>query len=239
MSRTIGSRLAIALICGLGSVAASLAAEPPAKTGEKRDTMIYVRSGPPGAKVLLDNKEIGKTNGLFRVEAGVATIILELEGHGQVKKQVSIRADGITRIEIELKPQNDDSNDKKTAASGPTTESMRKLAARIADGDPKAFDELRATADERRQRQPAAEPLRRYDEVARLVTGSATATAEAGIEWVRALVTKLGFPGLGQYGLTREHTAELVGKAAQASSMKANPITLTPDELASILERAL
>ena len=44
MSRTIGSRLAIALICGLGSVAASLAAEPPAKTGEKRDTMIYVRS---------------------------------------------------------------------------------------------------------------------------------------------------------------------------------------------------
>ena len=90
-----------------------------------------------------------------------------------------------------------------------------------------------------RERQPAAEPLRRYDEVARLVTGSATATAEAGIEWVRALVTNLGIPGLGQYGLTREHTAELVGKAAQASSMKANPITLTPDELASILERAL
>jgi alcohol dehydrogenase class IV len=90
-----------------------------------------------------------------------------------------------------------------------------------------------------RQRQPASEPLRRYDEVARLVTGSGTATAEAGIEWVRKLVTNLRIPGLGQYGLKREYTAELVGKAAQASSMKANPITLTPEELAWVLERAL
>jgi alcohol dehydrogenase class IV len=90
-----------------------------------------------------------------------------------------------------------------------------------------------------RQREPAAEPLRRYEEVARLVTGNASATAEAGIEWVRELVAKLRIPGLGQYGLKREHTAELVGKAAQASSMKANPIALTTDELAGILERAL
>jgi alcohol dehydrogenase class IV len=90
-----------------------------------------------------------------------------------------------------------------------------------------------------RQRQPAAEPLRRYDEVARLVTGSSTATAEAGIEWVRKLVANLNIPRLGQYGLTQEHVAELVGKAAQASSMKANPITLTSEELTAILEQAL
>jgi alcohol dehydrogenase class IV len=90
-----------------------------------------------------------------------------------------------------------------------------------------------------RQRQPAAESLRRYDEVARLVTGNATATAEAGIEWVRKLVTNLKIPGLGQYGLKREHTADLVKKASQASSMKANPIALTPDELSGILECAL
>ena len=90
-----------------------------------------------------------------------------------------------------------------------------------------------------RQRQPAAETLRRYEEVARLVTGSATATAEAGIEWVRKLVANLKIPGLGHYGLKREHTAELVEKASQASSMKANPIALTPAELAGILERAL
>ena len=90
-----------------------------------------------------------------------------------------------------------------------------------------------------RQRQPAAESLRRYDEVARLVTGDAAAAAEAGIEWVRKLVTSLRIPGLAQYGLKREHVADLVKKASQASSMKANPIALTPDELAGILECAL
>jgi alcohol dehydrogenase class IV len=90
-----------------------------------------------------------------------------------------------------------------------------------------------------RQRLPGADSLRRYDEVARLVTSSATATAEAGVEWVRKLVADLRIPSLSHYGLKPEHTAGLVQKASQASSMKANPITLTPEELAGILEQAL
>jgi alcohol dehydrogenase class IV len=90
-----------------------------------------------------------------------------------------------------------------------------------------------------RLRQPAADALRRYEEVGRLVTGSPTASAEGGIEWVRKLVTDLGIPGLGRYGLTREHTAELVTKASHASSMKANPIVLTTEELVGVLECAL
>jgi alcohol dehydrogenase class IV len=56
---------------------------------------------------------------------------------------------------------------------------------------------------------------------------------------VRKLVADLQVPSLGHYGLKREHTSGLVEMASQASSMKANPITLTPDELAGILERAL
>ena len=90
-----------------------------------------------------------------------------------------------------------------------------------------------------RQREPAADALRRYEEVARLVTGSASATAEAGVEWVRKLVADLRIPSLGHYGLKSEHITALVEKAARASSMKANPIALTPEELAGILERAL
>jgi alcohol dehydrogenase class IV len=90
-----------------------------------------------------------------------------------------------------------------------------------------------------RRRQPAAQALPRYETVARLVTGNAGATAEAGFEWVRKLVADLQVPSLGHYGLKREHTSGLVEMASQASSMKANPITLTPDELAGILERAL
>lgn len=90
-----------------------------------------------------------------------------------------------------------------------------------------------------RQRQPAADTLRRYDEIGRLLTATLTATAEDGIAWVRKLVTDLRIPPLSHYGLKAEHTAELVGKAAQASSMKANPIALTPEELATVLDRAL
>ena len=90
-----------------------------------------------------------------------------------------------------------------------------------------------------RQRQPEADTLRRYEEVARLVTGSAAATADAGIEWVQNLVADLKIPALGHYGLTRAHTADLVAKASHASSMKGNPIALTPEEMAGILERAL
>jgi alcohol dehydrogenase class IV len=90
-----------------------------------------------------------------------------------------------------------------------------------------------------RQREPASEVLRRYDEVACLLTGNPPAKADDGVEWVRALVTELRIPPLGRYGLGREHTAELVEKSAKASSMKANPIVLTPAELAATLEAAL
>ena len=90
-----------------------------------------------------------------------------------------------------------------------------------------------------RERQPASEALPRYAEVARVVIGQAGAAAEAGVEWVRELVQGLRIPRLGSYGIKRDHVAELVEKAAKASSMKANPIALTPGELAATLEQAL
>ena len=88
-------------------------------------------------------------------------------------------------------------------------------------------------------RQPADEAIRRYDEVARLLTRNANASADEGVAWVRRLIDDLKIPRLGSYGITSEHVAEIVQKAANASSMKANPITLTQEELAEILERAL
>jgi alcohol dehydrogenase class IV len=90
-----------------------------------------------------------------------------------------------------------------------------------------------------RQRSPASEVLRRYDEIARLVTGNKDATAKEGVHWVAELVRDLQIPGLSAYGISSEHRAELVAKAAQASSMKANPIQLTPEELADVLAAAL
>ena len=90
-----------------------------------------------------------------------------------------------------------------------------------------------------RARQPGSESLKRYDEVARLLTGNATATAETGVEWTRGLVEELQVPRLGHYGIGPQHAADLVAKAAKASSMKANPIALTPEELTEVLRRAL
>jgi alcohol dehydrogenase class IV len=90
-----------------------------------------------------------------------------------------------------------------------------------------------------REREPQSQSLSRYKEVARLVTGLTDAKEEDGIAWVRQTAAELHIPPLGTYGLTRKHTATLVEKATQASSMKANPIALTANELTETLERAL
>ncbi len=90
-----------------------------------------------------------------------------------------------------------------------------------------------------RQRDPDNTALRRYDEVAWWLTGDSKAKADDGVKWVRALVADLKVPRLGSFGVQREHFPDLVAKSANASSMKANPIMLTPEELAEILEQAL
>ncbi|MEJ0090501.1 MAG: iron-containing alcohol dehydrogenase [Limisphaerales bacterium] len=89
------------------------------------------------------------------------------------------------------------------------------------------------------EREPDSLVLRRYDQVATLLTGNPHAAADAGVEWVQKLVGELPIPKLGAYGIREEHVADLVTKAAKASSMKANPIALTPDELAKTLRLAL
>jgi alcohol dehydrogenase class IV len=90
-----------------------------------------------------------------------------------------------------------------------------------------------------RARTPDAPTAHRYAEAARLLTGRADATADAAAPFVRDLVTELQIPPLRTYGLTSAHVPALVEQAARASSMKANPLPLTPDELTEILTRAL
>ncbi|MGA2853193.1 MAG: iron-containing alcohol dehydrogenase [Verrucomicrobiota bacterium] len=90
-----------------------------------------------------------------------------------------------------------------------------------------------------RQRAPDSAALSRYDELARLLTGKAGATADDGVDWVRKLVSDLKIPRLGEYGVREEHVADLIAKAANASSMKANPIMLNDGELADALRQAL
>jgi len=89
------------------------------------------------------------------------------------------------------------------------------------------------------QRQSGSEHLRRYAEAARLLTGEATATPEHGVQWLRQLVADLNIPNLRKYGIGSNDIPELVEKASKASSMKANPIVLTSEELTRTLEAAM
>ncbi|MDR3456537.1 MAG: iron-containing alcohol dehydrogenase [Verrucomicrobiae bacterium] len=90
-----------------------------------------------------------------------------------------------------------------------------------------------------RERDKNSYAFRRYYRIATLLTGNPNATADAGAEWIQKLIADLPVPKLGAYGIREEHVADIVTKAANASSMKANPIVLTPGELAATLRLAL
>ena len=90
-----------------------------------------------------------------------------------------------------------------------------------------------------RQRQPRNISLTRFDEVARLLTGKADATADRGVTWVRELCADLKIPALGRFGITPADVPSLCEKAAQASSMKGNPLPLMTEELLKILSGSL
>ena len=89
-----------------------------------------------------------------------------------------------------------------------------------------------------RARAPSHPALPRFQEVAALLTGRADARAEDGITWVRELCQALGVPGLARYGLTEADVPRLVSRAKAASSMKANPLPLSDEELTEIALRS-
>lgn len=90
-----------------------------------------------------------------------------------------------------------------------------------------------------RARAPQHDSLRRYAEIARWVTGRSQATADDLVGWLSDLIVALGIPRLGAYGITAAAVPELVTTAGNASSMKANPLPLTPEEGAEVLTAAL
>jgi alcohol dehydrogenase class IV len=90
-----------------------------------------------------------------------------------------------------------------------------------------------------RARAPQSAELARYGEIARVVTKSADASAEEGADAVGQLCAELQIPPLSAYGAGPEQIDALVEAASRASSMKANPIALTPEELREILTTTL
>lgn len=88
-------------------------------------------------------------------------------------------------------------------------------------------------------RQPEHPSLKRYTEIARLLTGDKTVTAQDGVKWAKQLVDDLNIPRLSAYGMSEENFPEAIEKTLQASSFKGNPIPLSETELREILQQAL
>jgi len=89
-----------------------------------------------------------------------------------------------------------------------------------------------------RARAPQHPALERYVTIARLLTGRNDARAEDGIHWVHALSVELNVPALRAWGITQADLPVVVDRAAHASSMQANPIPLTGEELLAVVTAA-
>ncbi len=90
-----------------------------------------------------------------------------------------------------------------------------------------------------REQAPDSIYLGRYREVARLLTGHPEAGEDEGVDCVRRLVGQLALPGLSTLGLKASDLDAAVDKASRASSMRGNPVALSPDALEGILRSSL
>lgn len=89
-----------------------------------------------------------------------------------------------------------------------------------------------------KERNPQNKALAGYYEIAQILTGDSTARAADGIEWIKKICAKMKIPGLKEIGVQEKDFKSLASKAAQASSMKGNPVELTKAELLEILQKA-
>jgi alcohol dehydrogenase class IV len=89
-----------------------------------------------------------------------------------------------------------------------------------------------------RARAPEHPALERYGEIARRLTGRTDAHADDGIDWVRAMCGELKTPALRAWGIEESDLPGVVDKAAKASSMQANTLPLTHEELMAVVSAA-
>jgi alcohol dehydrogenase class IV len=88
-------------------------------------------------------------------------------------------------------------------------------------------------------RSAAAPGLRRYEEVARILTGRSEATIADGIRWAHALSADLEIPPLSHYGMVVADLPAVVAETQRAGSTKGNPVALADGELTEVLRQAL
>ena len=90
-----------------------------------------------------------------------------------------------------------------------------------------------------RSRAPGSESLARYQRIAAVLTQNPGAAPEDGPVHMRELCAELAIPPLHSYGIREADVNALVTHALRATSMKGNPVSLAPQELAAMLVEAL
>lgn len=90
-----------------------------------------------------------------------------------------------------------------------------------------------------RDRAPDSDALRRYESAARVLTGRPQAAPGDGVAWVRDLCAALEIRPLRAWNLQRPDVPSIVERAIESSSMKANPVALTREELGEALNAAI
>ena len=98
---------------------------------------------------------------------------------------------------------------------------------------------FRANLQALRERAPQSPALPRMVELGRMFTGNPDAGAADAAAWLDALAEELMVPPLTTYAVDPSAFPEIAEKASKASSMKGNPVALTPDELIAILNQAM
>ncbi len=75
------------------------------ETAPQPKTQLYVKTVPSGATVILDGKELGKSDGLFSIRPGDHRLVLRLAGYVEERRPIKAAEGEITRVEVELKTQ--------------------------------------------------------------------------------------------------------------------------------------
>lgn len=88
------------------------------------------------------------------------------------------------------------------------------------------------------KRFPYSDALRRYKEIARILTSNINAQPVDGIAWIENLCKMLKVLPLSAYGLHQKDFNILTEKAMKSSSMQGNPVSLTEEEVMEILKKA-
>lgn len=85
-------------------------------------------------------------------------------------------------------------------------------------------------------RQPDDPVLQKFQEISVILTKDPAAAITDSVSWAENMGNEIGIPRLSQMGIARMEFVEICEKSARSSSMKGNPVQLTPEELLEILD---